>query len=432
MKLPNKRIIVYLFWAILLSQCSSIKPVALRKDISSFVKNSSIFSNQFTGLSIYDPVENKFLANINDHIYFTPASNMKILTLATVLNTKKGDSIPTFLHERRGDTLYLLPLGDPTLLHPDFETQAAFRYLQNSDATHIRLIKSDAWITPYGPGWAWDDYRYKFQPERSILPLYGNTVNIISSDTLIIEPSFFYEFVDENSLTGAYRSQSYNSFHIPKPNGHTLEFNIPCITSMELTTQLLRDTLNKSIDWIDDHEFYRFDTLYNEHFSPLLAIMMKRSDNFLAEQLLINAQVTAGYKYFESFQKNIANTKFSFLSDSLIWVDGSGLSRYNMITPMSLLQLLSNIYRTVDWWYIEMVFPVGGESGTIRQWYDAEEPYVFAKTGTLRHNHNLSGFLKTRSGKILIFSFMNNHFTSGSPTVKIEMQKLLKNIRDAY
>ncbi|NNF22806.1 MAG: D-alanyl-D-alanine carboxypeptidase, partial [Saprospiraceae bacterium] len=180
------------------------------------------------------------------------------------------------------------------------------------------------------------------------------------------------------------------------------------------------------------HKFYTTDTLYNEHFLPLLAIMMKRSDILLSEQLLINAQINANHPSLTSFQNQIRNTTFSYLSDSLIWVDGSGLSIYNMVTPVSLIQVLTNIYGKLEWSEIEMIFPVGGESGTIRNWYGAEEPYVFAKTGTLRHNHCLSGFLKTRSGKVLIFSFMNNHYTTSSAQVKQEMQRLLEQIRDAY
>ena len=79
-----------------------------------------------------------------------------------------------------------------------------------------------------------------------------------------------------------------------------------------------------------------------------------------------------------------------------------------------------------------MIFSTGGVSGTIKNWYAAEQPYVFAKTGTLKHNHSLSGYLKTNSGKTLIFSFMNNHYPFSSTQVKTEMQSLLEDIRENY
>jgi D-alanyl-D-alanine carboxypeptidase/D-alanyl-D-alanine-endopeptidase (penicillin-binding protein 4) len=81
------------------------------------------------------------------------------------------------------------------------------------------------------------------------------------------------------------------------------------------------------------------------------------------------------------------------------------------------------------------LFPAGGESGTIKNWYaalDGEDPYVYAKTGTLSNNHCLSGFLITKSGRKLLFSFMNNHYVTSSSIVKAEMEKVLRHIRSRY
>ena len=124
------------------------------------------------------------------------------------------------------------------------------------------------------------------------------------------------------------------------------------------------------------------------------------------------------------------------LPDKPQWADGSGLSRYNMFTPRSIVHLLKKIdeeFENDEQMF--KLFPAGGESGTIRSWYahrDGGEPYVYAKTGTLMNNHCLSGFIVTNSGRKLIFSFMNNHYVTTPSEVKKEMEKVLWHIYSNY
>ena len=86
---------------------------------------------------------------------------------------------------------------------------------------------------------------------------------------------------------------------------------------------------------------------------------------------------------------------------------------------------------------LERLLPIlakGGKSGTIKDWYaggdlENNDPYVFAKTGTIRNVHCLSGFLKAKSGRWYVFSFMHNNFPGASSTVKRPMGKVLKYLR---
>jgi D-alanyl-D-alanine carboxypeptidase/D-alanyl-D-alanine-endopeptidase (penicillin-binding protein 4) len=69
--------------------------------------------------------------------------------------------------------------------------------------------------------------------------------------------------------------------------------------------------------------------------------------------------------------------------------------------------------------------------GTIRNWYGGQESaYVYAKTGTLSNKHCLSGYLRTKSGRLLIFSFMHNNYVGSSTPVKEEMEKVLDWLRE--
>ena len=165
--------------------------------------------------------------------------------------------------------------------------------------------------------------------------------------------------------------------------------------------------------------------------------MLQPSDNFIAEQLLLVAASEMGEPLnSRNVIAHMKETHLKNMPDEPQWVDGSGLSRYNMFTPRSLIWLLQQINN--EFWADQDLFamlPAGGESGTIRNWYGAPDegvPYVFAKTGTLSNNHCLSGYVITESGRKLLFSFMNNHYVTSSSVVKAEMEMVLRHIRATY
>jgi D-alanyl-D-alanine carboxypeptidase/D-alanyl-D-alanine-endopeptidase (penicillin-binding protein 4) len=51
---------------------------------------------------------------------------------------------------------------------------------------------------------------------------------------------------------------------------------------------------------------------------------------------------------------------------------------------------------------------------------------VFAKTGTLNKVKTLAGYLKTNSGKTLVFSLMVNNYAGSVDMVKKRMEKILE------
>jgi D-alanyl-D-alanine carboxypeptidase/D-alanyl-D-alanine-endopeptidase (penicillin-binding protein 4) len=411
--------------------CSSVRQITLKQELKKLPEKSAVASKYFIGISLYDPKTKEYLIDVNGSKYFTPASNTKILTLATWLATGM-DSIPSFRYAFNGSNLYIAPMADPTFLHPDFPIQKAFHFLSDQPYDTLFIIPPTQSVVPFGSGWAWDDYSYSYQPEKSYLPMYGNALHVYPKNKSIeVVPDFFQPYIEIHDRN-PYRMQDYNMFYISK-NEIESEIQLPFRTSDELIINLLQDTLGRPVAISNtklapgqSQVFFGYDRL------PVLAQMMLKSDNLLAEHLLMNAQYYKGYEDSDRFFEFAKNSVFNECPQSLEWVDGSGLSRYNMITPASLAKVLEVIYRQLSWKEIQLIFPKGGISGTIKNWYAADQPYVFAKTGTLRHNHSLCGFIETHTGRRLIFSIMNNHYTNGTTEVKQEMQKILEAIRDAY
>ncbi|OYY04649.1 MAG: hypothetical protein B7Y76_02200 [Sphingobacteriia bacterium 35-40-5] len=168
------------------------------------------------------------------------------------------------------------------------------------------------------------------------------------------------------------------------------------------------------------------DTLYKKMLLP--------SDNFIAEQILLNIAASRGMEMNTVVVIDYVKKNFlADLPDKAVWVDGSGLSRQNLFTPRSMVRLCEKIYDELgDQDRLFDLLPQGGKTGTLKNLFKADKPYVFAKTGSLSNNHNLSGYLITASGKKLIFSFMNNNFTRPTAEIRSEMEKLITQIYKNY
>jgi D-alanyl-D-alanine carboxypeptidase/D-alanyl-D-alanine-endopeptidase (penicillin-binding protein 4) len=114
------------------------------------------------------------------------------------------------------------------------------------------------------------------------------------------------------------------------------------------------------------------------------------------------------------------------------WVDASGLSRYNLFTPKSMVYLLEKMYDEFGQERMFDLLPKNGEGGHLQKWYPFETTYLYAKTGSVSNNHNICGLLQTKKGTVLIFSYMNNHYMIESNDVRKEMNRVLQEIYNKY
>jgi D-alanyl-D-alanine carboxypeptidase/D-alanyl-D-alanine-endopeptidase (penicillin-binding protein 4) len=176
-------------------------------------------------------------------------------------------------------------------------------------------------------------------------------------------------------------------------------------------------------------------TIYNTKSDTLFKHMMLPSDNFMAEQLLLTYANKLGEelsttKVIDYVSKNY----LSVLPDKPKWVDGSGLSRGNLFTPRDMVKLLELIYLEVnDQEKLFSMLPAGGKSGTLKNAYPkTDTPFVYGKTGSLSNNHNQSGYVITKSGRILVFSFMNNNFVLPTADVRKEMVSIITYIHNNF
>ncbi|HVF11270.1 MAG TPA: D-alanyl-D-alanine carboxypeptidase/D-alanyl-D-alanine-endopeptidase, partial [Abditibacteriaceae bacterium] len=162
------------------------------------------------------------------------------------------------------------------------------------------------------------------------------------------------------------------------------------------------------------------------HDSPPLRILLrhllKNSDNLYAEMLWRNADVYSGNPSKIGTPVRGHEPLLSWLrengvpTDSLRFTDGSGLSRYNLVTPAATARLLAAIERIPGSTAIWDGLPIAGVDGTLknRMKSTAAAANVRAKTGTFSIVSTLSGYVTTRDGHRLAISLLTNFARDGA------------------
>lgn len=417
--------LLLLISAILLG-CASLK----KRTYESIDKSlrSSFFDNQFTGFLVVDPISTDTLYHFNSTKYFTPASNTKIFTLYTALKTLPNN-VPALKYMEHNDTLFFEGTGDPSFLHHFLKDSTAYTFLKNKN--NLAFHHSNFQDTPMGPGWSWDDFAWYYSPERSAFPLFGNTVLIQQTPNFKVSPEYFKDSVVQiqNSWN---REKNKNIFYFDRAESDSTE--IPFITHSNTVKGILERFFSRQITLINEMPKGEKKTLYGIEMDSLYVRLMHESDNFIAEQLLIMASgVLTDTLNSENARNYILRTHLKDLPQVPRWVDGSGLSRYNLFTPESMVYVLNKLYKEVPEDRLLRIFPAAGVSGTLESWYGTEgETFIFAKSGSLSNNYCLSGYLRTKKGRLVIFSFMNNHFIHSTSEVKEQMQGIFETIREGY
>ena len=439
---------IFLGYAVLLVVLSACTGTRRLKtvELPVTVAENETFQRAFSGFLLYDPATKQTIYEQNADRLFTPASNTKILTFYAASRLLPAQ-IPTLNYLEQGDSLIFWGTGDPSTLHPWLPDNGVVEWLRNRPERTLLYCPGNYRDDRYGLGWMWDDYGYAYQPEKAALPLYGNLARFERRPGAVgffVEPNLFANLTVLNTKIGGtepvvVRREFDNIFEYnPRAlSGGTFDEYLPYIHSPELATTLLGDTVGREVRLLplelvpppDVQQYLGLDAnvLYRE--------LMQESDNFIAEQLLL---LISG-EYFGTLNTAdaidfVTDSLYSNLPQPIRWVDGSGLSRYNLISPRDLVTVLDRLYFSMPQTELFDIFPAGGRSGTLRNWYAGEDgqPYVYAKTGTLSGVHCLSGYLLTKRGKVLIFSFMHNNYTGSSRDYKEAMQTVLEEIRDTY
>jgi D-alanyl-D-alanine carboxypeptidase/D-alanyl-D-alanine-endopeptidase (penicillin-binding protein 4) len=420
----------------------------LQKSARQYILNGPALKTAHVGISVFEPARNSYWYNYQGDKYFVPASNTKIPTCYAAMKYL-GDSLPGLQVDAYADRVVIFGTGDPTLLHPDFARQPVVDYLLG-EKRMIQLGDRSQWRdSAWGAGWSWSDFDADYMPERSVLPLYGNTVRFSGGKGSV---SYIPERVVENrnalptySNNGAIgyidrvvRSFRQNNFTLYINGKNRREIEVPFITSPVLAFQLLGDTLHKQIGAYDappsvaTSEKPVVRIIHSQPTDSMLRLMMHRSDNFYAEQsLLMVSNLRLGFMNDASIIDTLLKTDLKDLPQRPRWADGSGLSRYNLFTPQDFVAILNKMKNEFGMDRVKSIFETGN-TGTLANYYVKDSGYLFAKTGSLSGVIALSGFMYTRQNKLILFSVQVNNHQATASQVRRAVEHFIEGIRERY
>ena len=387
--------------------CTNVYSQISSKKIDRWVSKNENLKNSIVSIAVKQLDKKKKISGININTFMTPASNTKILTVFGSISA--GDTIPSIKYRISSDTLRIEPTGYPFIAHPKYDDADLEKFMKSF--RHIVYHKPRSDIDKYGPAWAWDDFKYYYQAERSEMPIYGNVIQIVKlfDESIKVSPDIFKMKLNMEQKEKVSRDDKENNFFI-NPSlikvGDTIYH--PFITSRKNTINLLKEFSNTPVSF-DEEGLNNYKIWNSTVKDKIYSAVLKDSDNLVSESLAAN--ISLRYNDSVSVEKGLKKILDNLDNNKIQLYDGSGLSRYNLTQPSSIVSSLEKIDYYYDFETIREIFP---NNYIITD----TEAFVWGKTGTLKNNHNYSGYLTTDKGKRYVFSIMINHFTEDIDKIK--------------
>lgn len=403
------------------------------------------------GIAVYDLTENTYLYRHNVARNYIPASNMKLFTTVAGLD-KLG---PAYQWKTEvyvagkltnggvltGD-LILKGYGDPSLTPEDLKTLAAT--LKEKGIKHItgNLLLDESYFddTRLGVSWMWDDEPFGYSAQLSALAVHKNFVTVTMTPgktvaappVLSMEPANTYVKLsnqlktvdgDKRSIT-VERLRGKNEVIVSGTIGikatsyqEDVTMEDPALFvgelwKQELVAQGIKINPNSVMKKTTVANGVPFHTHLSKPLREIIVELNKESDNFYAEMLLKTLGATQkGRGSFEAGSEVVADVmKTAGIVTGFTQVDGSGLSRFDLITPEQMITLLKFVqdqeYRDV----LEQSLPIAGVDGSLQNRLKgtAAEAKVLAKTGSMGGVNSLSGYVTAKNGNKIVFSILIN------------------------
>jgi D-alanyl-D-alanine carboxypeptidase/D-alanyl-D-alanine-endopeptidase (penicillin-binding protein 4) len=422
----------------------------LRKQLENIVKSEPVFNEVKFGIYVKLLKDVYPVFDYNGNAPLVPASNLKVVTTACALErlgskfryeTSLWGIIPIKDRNELNSNLYIKGSGDPTFSYSFMDDPLKpFKDLADGlKRKGVNKINGDVVCDD----WAFDRYftakgwkeNYIFESYAApcgALSVNNNLVTVFNNggSLKVYPPNSYAKFkkLNDGNEVWLEKEKGDDFIKVHGSNGLSSVYGVgitiynPSMFSLGVFMNILKQkgitvTGKSRLYSIAMDEGYQKKTVklaqYNScELSKIVKIINKESDNICAQHL---------FKSLGYFIKGRGTTLNSydavnefFCSSGidpigLVMDDGSGLSEKNKIKPKQLVAVLDHMYtksknKKVFWESL----PFGGDTGSTLEYRLSGVP-VRAKTGTLKGFVSLSGYVKTKKGQMLVFSFIFNN-----------------------
>ncbi|MFN7915877.1 MAG: D-alanyl-D-alanine carboxypeptidase/D-alanyl-D-alanine-endopeptidase [Vicinamibacterales bacterium] len=445
---------------------------ALRARVGAILADPAVSAGTW-GVAVRSLTTHEPLVEINAHRLLTPASTLKIVTLAITADQLGWD----YTFDTRvamtgrvkdgvldGD-LVVVGSGDPSFDDWDGAGSTVFASwaarLKELGITTIggRIIGNDDVFTDegYGSGWMWDDMAEDYSAPASGLQFNQGTAQILVTPGPAGEPAVLaltpshtrFPMINRTTTVAAGGPTRLSHKALPLTPGAVVSGTIAADAPKQvrnvaignptlyfanaLRTGLIAngiDVLGGAVDMDDlvDAPVVDAASATLTHRSPTLPsladTLMKLSQNLYAETFLRTlGRVKGAGGHAEAGIDVVKGVLASWGApvNELVLADGSGLSRYNLVSPALIVSVLEHVHADdrLRGPFIASL-PVAGKAGTLsnRMKGTIAEGKVQAKTGSFTNARSMAGFVDSADGEPLVFDIMTNNYAA--PTAQVD------------
>ncbi|BBM86547.1 D-alanyl-D-alanine carboxypeptidase/D-alanyl-D-alanine endopeptidase [Candidatus Uabimicrobium amorphum] len=429
--------------------------------------NDPAIASAHVGVHIENLETGEIVYSQNPYKLFLPASNLKVVTTACALSLLG----PDYQYETKLYTdgkidngilqgnLYIRGCGDPTINEHHYEEKShVFRSWANTlKQMGIRKVQGQVIgdVTVFGNaeigyGWEKDDLIYYYGAKTSSLTFNDNCIDLVISPasevgklaivtqkplpdylkthnhvtTSVKDSSRSLKYMRDSAFAGLKVSGQMPvgadakifSTAVPNPADFFLANVLQTFNKQGIHCE--KYTISQAVDYTNKKPLFT-------HKSPplrdIIKIINKQSNNLYAETVWKTMGLEIG-----GSRNNVVEVEKKFLeklgiaAEDIFIVDGSGLSRHNMIAPQQMIQILKYMHRSPHAQVFRDSLAIGGKDGTLRnRWRNNEAAgSIFGKSGYLTRVITLCGYVYSKAGGKYAFSIMVNNYKTRNVAIR--------------